>query len=37
LRYDSLASVMVYPRRNAVTNAIGYVHMRLTALLVYVQ
>jgi hypothetical protein len=30
-------SVVVYPHRNVMTNAIGYVRMRATALLAYVQ
>jgi multidrug resistance efflux pump len=37
LRFGSQASVMVYPGDNAVMNAIGYLRMRLVALLAYVQ
>ena len=37
LRYGSQASVMIYPRKNVVMNAIGHVRMWLAALLAYVQ
>lgn len=37
LRYGSQASVMIYPARNFVMNAIAVVKMRLVALLTYVQ
>ena len=37
LRVGSQANVMVYPSGNVVMNAIGYVRMRLVALLTYVQ
>ena len=36
-RVGSQAKVMVYPSKNLVMNAIGYVRMRLAALLAYVQ
>ena len=37
LRVGSQANVMVYPSDNAIMNAIGYIRMRLVALLTYVQ
>jgi multidrug resistance efflux pump len=37
VRFGSQANVMVYPSNNVVMNAIGYIRMRLTALLSYVQ
>jgi multidrug resistance efflux pump len=37
LRVGSQATVMVYPTSNSVMNAIGYIRMRLVALLTYVQ
>ena len=37
LRVGSQAKVMVYPGENAIMNALGYVRMRLAALLAYVQ
>ena len=37
LRVGSQASVMIYPSDNVIMNAIGYVRMRLVALLAYVQ
>ena len=36
-RVGSQAKVMVYPGNNLVMNAIGYVRMRLAAVLAYVQ
>jgi hypothetical protein len=36
-RVGSQANVMVYPGNNVIMNAIGYVRMRLAALLAYVQ
>ena len=37
MRVGSQAKVMVYPTNNLVMNALGYVRMRLAALLAYVQ
>jgi multidrug resistance efflux pump len=37
LRLGSQASVMIYPSDNAIMNTIGYIRMRLVALLTYVQ
>ena len=37
LRVGSQAKVMVYPGENAIMNALGYIRMRLAALLAYVQ
>ena len=37
MRVGSQAKVMVYPDKNLVMNALGYVRMRLAALLAYVQ
>ena len=37
LRVGSQAKVMVYPSKNAIMNALGYIRMRLAALLAYVQ
>jgi multidrug resistance efflux pump len=37
LRFGSQASVMIYPGDNAIMNALGYIRMRLVALLAYVQ
>jgi multidrug resistance efflux pump len=37
MRVGSQAKVMVYPDKNLVMNVIGYVRMRLAALLAYVQ
>jgi multidrug resistance efflux pump len=37
MRVGSQAKVMVYPGNNLVMNALGYVRMRLAAVLAYVQ
>ncbi len=37
LRFGSQASVMVYPGDNVIMNAIGWLRMRIAALLAYVQ
>ena len=37
LRLGSQANVMVYSSQNAFMNALGYLRMRLVALLTYVQ
>jgi multidrug resistance efflux pump len=37
MRVGSQAKVMVYPGKNLVMNALGYVRMRLAALMAYVQ
>jgi multidrug resistance efflux pump len=37
LRVGSQANVMVYPSGSAIMNALGYIRMRLVALLTYVQ
>ena len=37
LRFGSQANVMIYPSDNVVMNALGYLRMRLVALLTYVQ
>jgi multidrug resistance efflux pump len=37
LRFGSQANVMIYPSDNAFMNALGYIRMRLVALLTYVQ